>query len=195
MNIFVKMRHFRKPSLGRKGADDPTLFPATGRPRREDYPLPNAPRFYNTPRISIDDLDLLSILSVTWKYKFFVAFVFLLTLAGSFEVYRLVTPVYEASTVLLVGRSSIDDPIQDSAKMQLTVRSQAQIADSIEVVKSALLDVGLSNVPVAQPSALRRLSAKIGALVSETDKTDKLPNSVPDFDRSEEHTSNSSHRH
>ncbi len=116
-------------------------------------------------RFPNDDLGLLPILSVWWRYKFFVAFIVALTLAGSILAYVYISPVYEASTVLLVGPNSIDDSGQNSNKMQMTVRSQAQIAESVDVVKAALLDIGLQNVPPVQPSPFKGLGAKIRQMV------------------------------
>ena len=134
--------------------DDSIAVNTAGRPNAGGYPLRSASLYS-------DDLNLLAILSTTWRYKFFVALIFLLTMVGAITTFLYVSPVYEASTILLVGGSSLDDSVQDSAKMQMTVRSQAQIAESVDVVKAALLDVGLSNVPLAQQSTLSGLAAKI----------------------------------
>ena len=157
-----------------QNAVDPAPLPRAYRQNPKEK-LASSLRFPN------DDLGLISILSVWWRYKFSVTFILALTVAGSVLAYVYISPVYEASTVLLVGPNSIDDTGQNSNKMQMTVRSQAQIAESVDVVKAALLDIGLQNVPPVQPSAFKGLGAKIREVMGQ-DKDAAPPVEIANVD-------------
>jgi uncharacterized protein involved in exopolysaccharide biosynthesis len=173
----LNIRTSRKSSAIRTDANDPTHFSATRRPRLEDYPLPKAPHLHK------QEINFLSILSMTWRYKFFAAFIFFMTFAATVSTYFLVSPVYQASTILLVGQSNIDATLQDNIKMQLTARSQVQIAESIDVVKSALVDIGLDNVPVNPPTLFHGLGAKIRRLLLGVEETKGSATLVSNIDR------------
>lgn len=105
--------------------------------------------------------SLAAIVSAAWKNRIIVgasvvAGLFLFTAA-----YLFTTPVYEASTSLIVGQNATEGS-EGAAKRPLDlVNSQARIAESDEVIRAAINKVGFDDLGISQSPG----SAGLGGLL------------------------------
>lgn len=105
--------------------------------------------------------SLATIVSAAWKNRLIVAASvaigwFIFTLA-----YLLISPVYEASTSLIVGQSSGESGDGAVKRPLDLVNSQARIAESDDVIRAAIKKVGFEDLGISQSVG----SAGIGGLL------------------------------
>ena len=97
---------------------------------------------------------LLEFSRVVWREKriFSIAFVASMTLV--FVAYLLVSPKYEASSLLLVGQDSIGEPRAGIGTTVETSASMVRIIESEDVIREAVARVGLAKLvtPTGGPS-------------------------------------------
>lgn len=105
-----------------------------------------------------------AVLTALWRHKLILLSSILVVFSLAVAAYLRTTPVYEASTSLLVGQDQTD--VAAGALLPTEVlNSQVRIADSDDVVRAAIERVGLDRIPEAERGALSGLGGKLRGML------------------------------
>lgn len=128
-------------------------------------------------QVTSRDPSVTALLRAVWSHKLVMAASLLFGMGIFVVLYLLITPVFEASSSVLVSPGGNSESGNRPAEM---VSSQARVAESQEVISDAITRVGLDRFEKAKPSVLKGLGGWLRTVVH--GKPETKPISISDVD-------------
>ncbi|MGO4173645.1 GumC family protein [Bosea sp. TAF32] len=123
------------------------------------------------------DPSFAALLRAVWSHKLIMITSVIVGLGAFVALYLLITPVFEATSTVLVSQGG--GPESGNRPIEM-VSSQARVAESQEVISDAITRVGLDRFGTARPSILDGLGGSLRAVVH--GKSEPAPINIPDVD-------------
>jgi len=120
------------------------------------------------PQLNKLEPSLMTVVTSVWRHKVMMAFCASAGVILSVFVYLMLTPVYEASTALIIGQNAPDsrpDPARKSTTTEAA--TLAHVAASEEVIRGAIKAVGVNRLKLGNVTLGNGLGGRVRAFFSE----------------------------
>lgn len=132
-------------------------------------PEPSAQDFHETPEdcaMKSIDPTISATVSAIWRHRFLAVLILLVTFGAAVAAYLTTPPTFESSASLLIRQ---DNPANAGNGFMPTevMSSQVRIAESDEVVRTAIESIGIEKLTQPRPGPLSGLIYQLRALIRE----------------------------